>query len=51
MHAVIGALLLLATPLPTQDPVSPTVQSQPLPQPTFALVHTNDTRGYLEACG
>ncbi|MGQ9729725.1 MAG: multiheme c-type cytochrome [Candidatus Zipacnadales bacterium] len=32
-------------------PEAPIIEQQPLEQPTFALIHTNDTRGYLESCG
>jgi hypothetical protein len=30
---------------------SPVVEEQPLATATFTLIHTNDTRGFLEGCG
>jgi len=35
----------------SQRPEAPVVEERPLANPTFALFHTNDTRGYLEPCG
>ena len=32
-------------------PEAPVVEQQPLARPDFVLLHTNDTRGYLESCG
>ena len=55
MQTVLGALLMLAAPIAdtsaTHSSREPVVEEQPLEAPTFALIHTNDTRGYLEACG
>lgn len=34
-----------------QQTADPVVEEQPLEAPTFALIHTNDTRGFLEGCG
>jgi hypothetical protein len=52
MHVLTGALLawtaLLGVGTRSEAPV---VEPQPLDQPSFALLYTNDTRGYLEACG
>jgi len=55
MRVVLAALLALAAPVgdtpEDRRPVGPVVEEQPLEATTFALLHTNDTRGYLEACG
>ena len=54
MQSALAALLLLAAPLTRQaelETVPPAVEDQPLDEPSFVLIHTNDTRGYLESCG
>ena len=55
MRVALAALLALAAPVGDtpegRRPVGPVVEEQPLEDVSFALIHTNDTRGYLEACG
>ncbi len=54
MYAALMAGLLL-TALGNgpngQRAADPVVEPQPLEAATFAIVHTNDTRGFLEGCG
>ena len=53
MYAALmaGLLLVLGNGLDGQRAANPVVEEQPLEAATFALIHTNDTRGYLEGCG
>jgi hypothetical protein len=52
MRAVVGPLLIwLATLGSGVRTAAPAMDEQPLEQPTFALLYTGDTRGYLESCG
>jgi hypothetical protein len=52
MHAVLGSLLVWAATLGAGTRTGPPVlQEQPLEQPSFVLLYTGDTRGYLESCG
>ncbi len=54
MRTVAAALLMLVAPISQQvenAAVEPIVEGQPLESPSFVLIHTNDTRGYLESCG
>jgi len=52
MHAVVGLLLTWAATLGVgARTVAPVLEEQPLEQPSFVLLYTGDTRGYLESCG
>ena len=51
MHLALSGLLLLLGAGGAPRPEPPAVETQPLAHPTFVLLHTNDTRGYLESCG
>jgi hypothetical protein len=52
MHAAIGSLLVWAAMLGAGARTeAPVLEEQPLAAPSFALLYTGDTRGYLESCG
>ena len=51
MHVGLAMLLMLTSALSQGDVVKPIVQDEPIANPSFVLVHTSDTRGYLEPCG
>ena len=52
MSAALGLLTAWVTMLGAgMRPAAPVVETQPLDQPSFVLLYTNDTRGYLEGCG
>jgi len=52
MQVVLGTLVAWAAMLGAgMRATAPVVEEQPLAEPSFAVLYTNDTRGYLESCG
>ncbi len=51
MYTALVAGFLLTALGNGQRAADPVVEEQPLEAPSFALIHTNDTRGFLEGCG
>jgi hypothetical protein len=52
MQTLVGLLLAWGGTLGAGTrATAPVLAEQPLEAPSFALLYTNDTRGYLESCG